>query len=204
MKKVSRVFIMATALFALWAAQAAAATAQEQFDAEEIKPFLKIMEGPWVNNVVSGGGGAYRLTAKMPRDAKYVIGLFDHKVGRAGKDQRSAVVLVDGVNPLAPAERVAPGAVDSTDVSWMRKVPFDGLTFNSRDGSGRDCTVKVVDAKEEYEFGPIKPFAVPMGRAGSLGRIDILVYAGPAAPPNPGEVVQYGKPLAAFAMILSE
>lgn len=181
-----------------------AGDAYQDFDNEDIKPYIKIMKGPWVNSIVTGVKGDYRLNAKIPRDSEWVLGLFDHKINRAGKDQRSAVVLVDGVNPLNPAERIATHEIGQTDVSWMRKVPMDGLTFNSRDAAGRDCCVKVVDSKEEYEFGPVKAFAVPKGRSGVLGRVDIFVYEGAAVPPNPGDVIHYGAPIRKFAITLAQ
>lgn len=199
------ILFLATVAIALCAAgKARAADVYQQFNNEDIKPYLKIIKGPWVDNTVAGGPGHYRISAKLPRNSEYVIGLFDHKINRTGNDQRSAVVLIDGVNPLAPAETIPPAEIDGADVSWMRKVPFDGLTFNSRDSAGKDCTLTVVDAKEEYEFGPVKPFTIPAGRSGNLGRIDIFLYAAPANPPTPGQAVQYGKPVNRFSIAMTE
>lgn len=198
------VFLAAFALCALFAKQAMCADITQQFNDEDIKPYIKIMKGPWVNNSVSGSPGSYRLNAKLPKDAEYVIGLFDHKINRAGPDERCAVVLLDGVNPLAPSEGISINDIETYDLSWMRKVPFDGLTFNSRDTAGKDCCVKVVDAKEEYEFGPVKPFKVPAGRSGNLGRIDIVIFKGPANSPTPGQTIDYGKPIGKFVINLTE
>lgn len=203
-KAAKRVLFLAVAVCVLAATTARAVDVYQQFNDEEIKPYIKIIKGPWVNNTVAGGPGHYRVTAKIPKDSEYVLGLFDGKVNRAGKDQRSAVVLVDGVNPLAPGETLSINDIETADVSWMRKVAFDGLTFNSRDSSGKDCCVKVVDTKEEYEFGPVKPFSVPSGRSGTLARIDVFLFAGPAVPPTVGEVVQYGKPINKFSITLTE
>lgn len=177
----------------------------QKFVEEEIKPYIKIMQGPWVSNVVSGTPGKYRIAAKVPANAQFVLGLFDNKVGRTGADERCAVVLVDGVNPLAPSESVPVSEIDGADVSGMRKIPLDGLSFNAQDPAGKDCTVKVVDAKEEYEVGPVKPFSIPAGRSGkNLGRVDVFVFAGSALPPSPGQTVAYGAPLAKFAMLMEE
>lgn len=197
-------FVALFALCAVVGGQAVSEDVYQQFNDEEIKPYIKIIKGPWVNNVVTGGPGSYRLTAKLPKDSKYVLGLFDHKINRSGADERSAVVLFDGVNPLAPSEAVSLSDIDTSDLTWMRKFPFDGLTFNSRDTSGKDCCVKVVDSKEEYEFGPVKPFTIPAGRSGNLGRVDILIFKGPANPPTPGQTINYGKPITKFVMTLSE
>lgn len=204
MKKMFGRFVMVAAMLCVCVSAVQAGDAYQQFDNEEIKPYIKIMKGPWVNNTVTGGPGNYRLTAKIPKDSEFVLGLFDIKINRAGKDQKSAVVLLDGVNTLAPSEKVSVAELDTADVSWMRKTPFDGLTYNSRDSLNRDCTVKVVDAKEEYEFGPVKPFKLPMGRTGNLARMDIFIFAGPAVPPNPGEAINYGKPVNRFSIQLVE
>lgn len=203
-KFIGYLVIAALAVCAFSSGQAMAADAHQQFNDEDIKPYIKIIKGPWVNNTVTGGSGSYRLDAKVSKEAEYVVGLFDHKINRRGEDARCAVVLVDGVNPLAPGEAVAVHDIDNSDVSWMRKVPFDGLTFNSRDTAGKDCCLKVVDAKEEFEFGPVKPLKIPAGRSGNLGRVDVIIYKGPANPPTPGQAVNYGKPLNKFVITLSE
>lgn len=182
-----------------------AAGVYQDFANEEIKPYVKIMEGPWVDNVLGGGKGNYRVTAKIPKNAKYVLGLFDNKVSRAGADERSAVVLLDGVNPLAPGEKIPVAEIDKRDVSSFRKVPFDGVTFNSRGSDGKDCYVKVVDAKEDGVPGPVKPFTVPAGRSGkNLGRMDVFIFAGPAYSPVPGQKVSYGKPLVRYSIFFEE
>lgn len=206
MRKLSgSMFFVMVSLCAMLSRQAVSADVYQQFNAEEIKPYIKVIKGPWVNNVVTGGPGAYRLTVKLPENTKeYVLGLFDHKINRSGADERCAVVLFDGVNPLAPSETVSVNDIETSDLSWMRKVPFDGLTFNSRDASDKDCCVKVVDTKEEFEFGPVKPFKVPSGRSGTLGRVDIVIFKGPANPPTPGQVIDYGKPINRFIITLSE
>lgn len=189
---------------ALCAALGSAADAAAGFNNEEIKPYIKLMNGPWVGNAVSGRAGDYRVHVQIPKNASYALGLFDNKIGRSGPDQRSAVVLVDGVNPLVPAERIPVASLDSADVSAFRKYPLDGTTYTARDVSGKDAFVKVVDAKEEWEVGAVKPFAVPAGRAGNLGRIDIFLFAAPALPPVAGEVVAYGKPYLRYTIQLSE
>lgn len=194
-----------TAVLAFAASAGIAGDLNKAFADEEIKPYIKIMDGPWLANNVSGSVRNYRVTAKAPRGAKYVVGLFDNKVGRTGADERSAVVLIDGVNPLAPSESLPVADIDKSDVSGMRKAPLDGLTFNSRDTSGKDCCVKVVDAKEEYALGPVQPFAIPAGRTGkNLARIDVFIFAGPAYPPVPGQVVEYGAPLVKYSVFLEE
>lgn len=187
----------------------AAAGQQPDIDAlfarEEIKPYIKIINGPWVGNSVSGRAGNYTVRVQVPKNAQYALGLFDNKINRSGDDERSAVVLVDGVNPLAPAEKVSPSALAGADVSHMRKYPFDGLTFTARDTSGKDAFVKVVDAKEEWEVGAVKPFSIPAGRSGAnLARIDIFVFAGPAVSPTVGQTVSYGAPLARYTVLLGE
>lgn len=196
--------VVSVVLSSGWAGEKKADVNQE-FAAEEIKPYVKIMEGPWVDNVLAGGTGNYRITAKIPKNAKYVVGLFDHKVGRAGADERSAVVLVDGVNPLAPSETVPLAEIGKRDVSSFRKVPLDGITFSARDSSGKDCYVKVVDAKEDGVPGPVKPFAIPAGRSGkNLGRMDIFIFAGSAYSAIPGQAVSYGKPLVTYSIQFEE
>jgi hypothetical protein len=183
---------------------AASAPAADSFDNEEIKPYIKIIDGPWVGNAVSGHAGSYAVTVRIPRDARYALGLFDNKINRAGSDERSAVVLVDGVNPLAPSERVPAGSVDGADVSAFRKYPLDGTTYTARDVTGKDAFVKVVDAKEEWEVGAVQPFAVPAGRSGALGRIDIFLFAAPALPPVAGQAVEYGVPYLRYSISLQE
>ncbi len=167
------------------------------FDAEEIKPYIKIMDGPWVGNAVSGGGGAYTIRVQVPTGARYVLGLFDNAIGRAGADARSAAVLVDGVNPLAPAEAVPAAAAASADVSSFRKYPLDGVTYSARDTSGKDAFVKVVDAKEEWEVGPVKPFE-------GVSRIDVAIFAAPAQPEVAGGVVEYGAPVLRYTILLTQ
>jgi hypothetical protein len=194
-------------LFALCACSllaSAAAAGQAGFDNEEIKPYIKIINGPWVGNFVSGRAGAYTVHVQVPKNAAYALGLFDNKINRTGSDARSAVVLVDGVNPLAPSEKIAVGALDGADVSSFRKYPLDGVTFTARDTSGKDAFVKVVDAKEEWEVGAVKPFAVPAGRSGVLGRIDVFLFAAPAQPPIVGETVAYGSPYLRYVIFLDE
>ena len=179
--------------------------ADDLFAREEIKPYIKIINGPWVGNAVSGRAGAYVVRVQVPKNAQYALGLFDNKINRTGGDERSAVVLVDGVNPLVPAEKIPLNAIDSADVSAMRKYPFDGTTFTARDTSEKDAFVKVVDAKEEWEIGPVKPLAIPAGRSGAnLGRIDVFIFAGPAQPPVVGQTVMYGRPLLRYTILLSE
>lgn len=211
MKTFGRVAIAVVAMVCLWNVTTAAARESvkfseeiyRQFDNEEIKPYIKIMKGVWVPSTIDGILGDYKITALMPPGANYIIGLFDHKVGRAGIEERSAVVLIDGVNPLNPKESVDVEELDSTDVSQFRKYALDGLTYNATDNAGKDCCMIVVDNKEEYEWGPVKPFVIPSNRTGkSLGRVHILIFAGPAMPPNPGQVVEYGKPIAKFTFML--
>ncbi len=196
------------AVFSAFLLPALAVSAQPQtgFDGEEIKPYVKLMDGPWVGNAVSGGAGAYTIRVQVPAGARYVLGLFDNKIGRTGADARSAVVLVDGVNPLAPSETLPPGAsAASADLSAFRKYPLDGVTFSARDTSGKDAFVKVVDAREEWEPGPVKPFSLPAGRSGANPvRIDVAVFAAPALPPVAGETVRYGAPVLRYAVLLGE
>ncbi len=174
-----------------------------QFDNEEIKPYIKIMKGVWVPSTIAGEVGDYRITALMPVKAEYIIGLFDHKVRRQGLDERSAVILIDGVNPLNPKEKVDVEEVDTADVSQFRKYALDGLTYNATDNAGKNCVMIVVDGKEEYDFGPVKPLAIPADRDGKiLGRVHVLVYAGPAMSPVPGQKVEYGKPIVKFSFTL--
>lgn len=192
----------------VFCAFAVAADAGAAFDAEEIKPYIKIIDGPWVGNSVSGRSGAYTIHVQVPRGARYALGLFDNKINRAGADARSAVVLVDGVNPLAPAEQLDPRALDSGNagsaVASFRKYPLDGLSYTAQDASGKNAFVKVVDAKEEWEVGAVKPLAVPAGRTGALGRIDVFVFAASSQPPVAGQAVIYGASFLRYTMLLRE
>ena len=191
-------------IFAVCAVCCGAASGADTFDNEEIKPYIKLMDGPWVGNSVSGRAGAYTIHVQIPRNARYALGLFDNKINRSGADARSAVVLVDGVNPLVPSEKIPLSAIDGADVSAFRKYPLDGATYTARDTSGKDAFVKVVDAKEEWEVGAVKPLAVPAGRAGNLGRIDVFLFAAPAQAPVVGETVAYGKPFLRYSILMSE
>ncbi len=200
-------YVLCAAFAALFAVSSPAARAGEDasaaFDNEEVKPYLKIMKGPWVPNAVTGGGGDYRITSAMPPESKYIVGLFDRKVRRSGNDERCAVVLVDGVNPLAPSEKIDIEEAAVADVSGFRKYPLNGLSYNAIDNAGEQCCLIVVDSREEYEFGDVKPFAIPSNRIGKiLGRVHVYLFAGPAMPPEPGLVVKYGKPLKKFAFTL--
>jgi hypothetical protein len=177
----------------------------KQFDREEVMPYIKMWKGVWASNVIKGGDGDYRITAMVPRKSKFVVGLFDSKIRRAGEDERCAVVLVDGVNPLNPEEKIDIEEIDSADVSGMRKVAMNGMDFNATDNNGKPRCLIVVDAKEEYEFGEVRPFEIPESRKGKvLGRVNIIVFAGPAMPPQPGQVVKYGKPLTKFSFVLQQ
>lgn len=212
MRKVGKMALCAVAALIVVVSSAAAGESvvipgdvYKQFDREEIKPYIKMWKGVWASNVIKGGDGDYRITATMPRKSKYVIGLFDHKIRRSGEDERCAVVLVDGVNPLNPEERLEIEEIDSADVSGMRKVPLNGMDFNATDNNGKPCCLIVVDAKEEYEFGDVKPFEIPESRKGkTLGRVNVIVFAGPSMPPNPGQVVKYGKPLVKYSIVLQQ
>ncbi len=177
------------------------------FNNEEVKPYLKIMGGDWIENTISGEPGDYKITARFDKggDRVFIIGLFDRKVRRGPEDALSAVILVDGVNPWKRDEEIPVAEIDKADVSMFRKYPMDGLTANATDTSGAQCYLKVVDAKEEYDFGPVKPFVIPASRGGrNLGRIDIFMFAGPAMAPEPGQVVRYGKPLTHFTINMKE
>ncbi len=177
------------------------------FNKEEVKPYIKIMGGEWLENTITGDPSHYKITARFDKkgDRIFVLGLFDRKVRRGPQEALSAVVLIDGVNILKRDEEVPVPEIDKADVSSFRKYPMDGLTVNATDTSGAQCYLKVIDAKEEYEFGPVKPFVIPASRSGrNLGRIDIFMFAGPAMPPEPGQVVRYGKPLTRFTLNLKE
>lgn len=205
--KTTTTYALRAAIAAFFAVLAPAAAAggdvSEAFDREEIKPYLKVMKGPWVGNSLTGSDGDYRIVSELPAESKYIIGLFDRKVGRTGNDERCAVVLVDGVNPLAPSEKVDIEEASTADVTGFRKYPLNGLSYNSIDNTGEQCCLLVVDAKEEYEFGEVKPFAIPSNRIGKiLGRVHVFVFAGPSMPPTPGQVVKYGRPLDKFAFTL--
>ncbi len=60
----------------------APALAGDILDNEDITPHIKIMDGPWVANAVSGGAGAYTVRVRLPRNAQFVLGLFDNVIGR--------------------------------------------------------------------------------------------------------------------------
>ncbi len=177
------------------------------FNAEEVKPYLKIMGGDWIENTISGKPGAYVITARFDKggDREFILGLFDRKVRRGPEEALSAVILIDGVNPWKRDEEIPVAEIDKSDISSFRKYPMDGLTANATDTSGAQCYLKVIDSKEEYEFGPVKPFVIPASRSGrNLGRIDIFMFAGPAMPPEPGQVVRYGRPLTHFVINMKE
>lgn len=176
----------------------------KEFEKEEIKPFIKINKGPWVSNVVTGGAGDYRIAAKIPDGSEeFIVGIFDAKINRKNHELRSAVVLVDGVNPLNPNQAVALSELDTADVADMTKYALDGHSFTARDATDREFWVKVVDAKEEWDFGGLKPFAFAKKKKGkNLGRVDVFVFAAPAISPVLGETVDYGEPIARFVVQL--
>lgn len=180
------------------------ANAGDILDNEDITPHIKIQDGPWAGNAVSGGAGAYTIRVQIPRGTRYVLGLFDNIINRSGADARSAVVLVDGVNPLVPSETVSAASLPGADVSSFRKYPLDGVTYIAQDSAGKPASVKVVDAKEEWEVGAVKYFTVPSGRTGSLGRLDVFLFAAPALPPVAGETVAYGAPYLRYTILLTE
>lgn len=202
---VSKAFRAAFLLFLTIAAAAPVSAAdgvRALFEAEEIRPYVKIMKGPWASNIITGEDGNYAITSLMPPESEFVIGLFDHKVSRKGQDERSAVVLVDGVNPLEPKERVEIEEANFADVSGFKKIPLNALSFNAKDGDGTQSSVVIVDSKKEFEFGDVKPFKLAERSGRILGRVHVIVFAGPALPPKPGQIVKYGKPLDRFAFTL--
>ncbi len=198
-------FVLLATLFAVSPRNAAVAgeDAYTAFENEEITPYIKVMKGPWASNIITGADGDYGITSILPAASEFIVGVFDRKIGRKGKEERCAVVLVDGVNPLDPSERVDIEEAATSDVRNFKKYALNGLSFNATDNSGKQCCVIIVDAKEEFEFGDVKPFKIPENRSGRvLGRVHVFVYAGPAMPPKPGQIVRYGRPLDKFAFTL--
>ncbi len=75
------------------------------FDAEEIKPYIKIMDGPWVGNAVSGGAGAYTVRVKQ----LYIGVAAEHVTHLAHQVRFDLFCLVRRVGVLQPVDLRARG-----------------------------------------------------------------------------------------------
>lgn len=171
-----------------------------RFTQEELRPYVKIIGGDWLTSALDGTPGHYRMNVKIPRDTEYIVAIFDNKINRTGPDGRCAVVLLDGVNPLDPSEKVYVGDLDNADVSGMKKVVFTADTFDAHDDAGRPFAMTIVDQKQEFEYGPVKPFVTPpAGRSRQLGRVDVVIFL---YSPLPTDRPEFQKPLARFTINL--